>query len=393
MKMSKFLKRLRWIFLLTIFSLFGCGGGGGGDFVWPSTPISSDATVFGSLATSDISDADGYYFDLYKLTIPSTTDLLIHLDSSAFDTVLVLLQGSALNEPNMNNWINHLISADINIDPVTRDTQLVLPALAAGTYVIAVSSFDPATTGAYTLTSSPNLSSISATTVTYLQYRTFEDPTADQHRAFIDLRNNGQMIQATDIQSVELFDPNTTQIFPVTPAQFYSATYTIAAWNGATTQFESIATSGDSGYIFDLSNHLSITPGTWTFTVQPATGSPFNYTVNFPGQTSLIPVTATSMASQWNLDGSLTLSWAEPADTFDQYRVYFSDASGNAIFYGRVLPGVSQVTLSASLVQQIGLTGQLTSATTVSWQMQTRIYSGTSNYARSVSNPVTISWP
>jgi hypothetical protein len=99
------------------------------------------------------------------------------------------------------------------------------------------------------------------------------------------------------------------------------------------------------------------------------------------------------MSSQWNPDGSLTLSWSEPPEIFDQYRVAFTDASGEGIFGGRVPTGVSQVTLSASLLEEIRLTGQLTLPTTINWRMQTRNYDGSTNYARSFSDTVTINWP
>jgi hypothetical protein len=239
----------------------------------------------------------------------------------------------------------------------------------------------------------PTLSNITATTVTFMQYRTFENSANDRFHAFIDLRNNGQFIQASDVQSVELFDKDSVQIIPAAPPQFFTAVYTIAQWNTTTSQFESIAATGDSGYWFNLSNYASITLGAVRFVVQPSQGVSFNYDVNFPAQTALTPVASTSMSSQWNLDGSLTLSWSEPLDIFDQYRITLEDITGEGIFGGRVPLGVTQVTLSASLLEEIRLTSQLTLPTTINWRMQTRNYEGNTNYARSFSDPVSINWP
>lgn len=227
----------------------------------------------------------------------------------------------------------------------------------------------------------------------FVQYRTSESPNNNRYVAYIDFRNNGQFIQEDDVQSVELYDQNTVQIIPNVPPQFILNPYTVARWNTATSQFEYIAASGDSGYWFDLSNYLSITPGLLSFYVQPSQGLPFEYVVNFPAQISLVPVTSASMFSQWNADGSLTLFWSEPIDTFDQYRVVFTDSNNKGIFYGRVSPGVTQVTLSESLIDEISVTGQLNFPTTINWRMQTRNYDGVNNYARSFSNPVPINWP
>lgn len=230
----------------------------------------------------------------------------------------------------------------------------------------------------------------------YLQYRTFDTQGTDHFRAFIAFRNNGQAAQPTDILSIDLFDQNGAHLIPATPPQFYSYTYTSAAWNSVNSQFELIAPLSDSGYLLNLSNYAGIASGTFTFAAQPATGYKLVELVFFPGQTSLIPVASGDMNYLWNPDGSLTLSWLAPVDTFDQYRVHFQDDSGNELFYGRVTAGVNQVTLAASLVQEISATGQLAGPSIITWRMQTRSYNndiGNNNYARSVSDLRYIPWP
>jgi len=232
---------------------------------------------------------------------------------------------------------------------------------------------------------------IAAVMPTYMQYQTFENPAENHYRAFLDLRNNGQFITSTDIQSVVLFDPVSTQIIPAVQPQFISSSDTYAEWIAATGQFESSA-GGESGYTFNLANYSYLRPGSWTFAVQPVQEFPFDFTVNFPGQTALVPVPSAGMFSQWNADDSLTLSWSAPVGNFSQYRVIFADKNLNTIFNGRVDAGVSQVTLNATLIEEIRSKAQLSLPATINWRMETRSYSGTNNYARSLSNSVPINW-
>ena len=231
-----------------------------------------------------------------------------------------------------------------------------------------------------------------AATPTYVQYRTFENPAGNHYRAFLDLRNNGELVTATDIRSTMLSDPFSSQVTPAEPPQFISNIFTYAEWNAATAQFEASA-SVESGFTYNLSNYPYLSPGNWTFMVQPVQELPFSYTVNFPGQTALTPVASAGMFSQWNPDGSLTLSWSAPLDNFSQYRVIFADTNLNPIFNARVEPGVTRVTLSTTLLEEIRARVQLKLPATVNWRMETRHYSGTNNYARSLSNAVPINWP
>ncbi len=95
---------------------------------------------------------------------------------------------------------------------------------------------------------------------------------------------NSTNIPVTTTVSVALYDQNAAQLIPVVPPQFFTAAYTVARWSTTTSQFESIAASGDSGYWFNLSNYLSITPSILRFVVQPWPSFPFNYHVNYPAK-------------------------------------------------------------------------------------------------------------
>jgi hypothetical protein len=109
---------------------------------------------------------------------------------------------------------------------------------------------------------------------------------------------NSTNIPVTTTVSVALYDQNAAQLIPVVPPQFFTAAYTVARWSTTTSQFESIAASGDSGYWFNLSHYLSITPSILRFVVQPWPSFPFNYHVNYPAQTPLTPVTSALIVRQ-----------------------------------------------------------------------------------------------
>jgi len=373
--------------ILAVF-LFGCGGGGGGGTVWPTTAIGTSESVTGALTTQSVQAPDGTYVNFYTVNIPSPTMLNISLESVDFDTYLFLFQGAALGEPDLNNWVtNYEIAENDDLDASTTNSFLSQQ-LAAGTYVIAVNSFSPAT-GNYVLATSINTLTASRQ---YVQFRAFEDPAGNLFRAWIDYKDNGALLQPGDLLTARLYDPTGTEVIPAT-LQFVSNPYTVAVWVPGSGTFGSIATDGDSAFLFDLSNYADLAAGLYTFEVDPASGGTLTTSVDYPGKTVLPAVASATMTSQWNADGSLTLGWTVPAGVFDQYRVVLTDAGGNGIFYGRVLPGVTAVTLQEALVDQITLFSQVAPGATINWTMQTRNYIGDSNYARSISDPVALTWP
>jgi hypothetical protein len=382
------MKKLMGLAVMVVLFLSGCGGGDGGGPNFPTTPVGVNDQASGSLASTSIQGPDGTYLNLYTVTLPSAVDLNIGLESADFDAVLLLFQDAALAEPDLNHWDSYLLA--VNDDVGSGTNSAISMQLPAGTYVIAVNSFDQAT-GAYSLTTTTNSASLTLLRQ-YVQFRTFEDPANNHFRAWVDYKDNGNLLQPDDLLSARLFDPQGMEVIP-TSLQFFTGSYTVAAWNPAQSAFESIGTDGDSGFTFNLANQADLPAGTYSFEVQPAVGGPLISSLNYPGKVELPTVAAASMSAQWNQDGSLTLSWAEPAGLFDQYRVVLSDQSGNAIFYGRTVPGVSQVTLQAALVAQIGQFSQVAPQATVSWTMQTRNYVGSDNYARGISDPVAITWP
>jgi N-acetylneuraminic acid mutarotase len=141
-----------------LFLLTACGGGGGGGEA-PSPPqagpcgpiidIPLASSTNGALSTSDCTieallpgSGDNTYVDQYRVTLPSRGRLTIRMNSTFFDTFLVLLK-SPLQLPE--------IATDDDSGGGT-DSQITAD-LDAGTYIIlANSALVSQVTGAYTLT-------------------------------------------------------------------------------------------------------------------------------------------------------------------------------------------------------------------------------------------------
>jgi len=205
----------------------------------------------------------------------------------------------------------------------------------------------------------------------YLQYRTVENSVGSPlgyFAAWIGIKENGQLVQQDDITSVKLYNPSGVEMTPSSSPAFLTSSITRVEWNRTTSQFDTVAPYDYTGFFFNFSNLASLVPGTYTFTVQSANGEEQSIDVHFPGRDDLTPIASSSMNFQWETDGSLTLSWTEPVEQFDQTRIYFYDLSGRDFFLAKIAPGVSQVSLSAALVQQLTLAAQLSPPTTVRWR-------------------------
>jgi len=380
------------VLLCSLILMTACGGGGGGvsTTLWPASSTTSGTSTFGTLSASDIVAPDGSFLDLYTFVVTNAGEYRIRLESTSFDTYLFLLQDVDLTDPDLliTNWVNALVTENDDYSGSTLNSEVVVN-LVPGTYTIAANSFDPATSGDYTLTVA------ALDTYAYLQNRTLEGNPSGYFRGWIEFKEDGQPLQAADIQGIRVLNPSNVEVIPVSDPTLvsYVASMITADWNAATAQFEAIADYDWMGFLIDLSNFSSLPTGTWTYEVQPADGAVRNVSVNFPGLVDLTPVETITMSYAWNLDGSLTLNWVDPADSYDSGRVYFYDNSGAELFNGKFAPGVTSVTLQASLVDSMTASRGL-SATTISWRVQTRAYeAGGNNYARSISGPVPIAWP
>lgn len=370
-----------------LLSLLSACGGGGNDAV-TATPPGSFA-----LTNQDLVAGGGYYYDPHLFEVGTTQNAVLTMTAD-FDTYLLLFSEEVLTIPDLVDWLPYLVAENNDMAPSTNtNSEIQVANLAAGRYVAIATSYVPGVTGVYSLTTRLVDLAMAPTASCYLQFRTHENPALNHYRAWIDLTIQGNLIQESDLQDIRIFDPLGSELLPRIAPQFILSRYTTARWNSLTGQFDFIAAGGQSGIFFNLSDQASLPSGNYRFVVQPVAGGTFNIDLDYPWDTLLEPITALGMQAIRNLDGSLNLSWTEPSDNPDQYRIHFTDTLGRDLFYGRVMPGTSQVTLSPGLLQQILQNGSLATPATIQWRMQTRSLNGSNNYARSMSDPVLIELP
>jgi hypothetical protein len=305
---------------------------------------------------------------------------------------LVLFDGAVLNVPNLSQWDPYFLAENDDIDEQTTDAGLTYE-LQPGMYVIVVNNFEPGSLGAYTLTTSTSQVAIAGQ---FLQYRVYENlthPGNNRIHGWIQFRDNGEDIQASQILSAKILDPSGEELIPASPMTFLNASFLLGTWNSAISQFDQIVPYSYTGFAFNFSNYSSLPEGNYTFTAIPAAGAPLFAQAFIPAlpQPSPIQVVGSaSMAFQWNPDGSLQLSWMAPENPIDDYRMIFTVAS-TIIFHG-VVHGANQVILQPSLVQQIAQSAGISLPTTVQWIIETRKISNGINYERGHSGPVAIDW-
>ncbi len=236
----------------------------------------------------------------------------------------------------------------------------------------------------------------------YIEYRTHEDiNNPNRYVAWVDYKDNGQPVAATDLAGVQLYDPAGVQIYPVNPPQFLAANFLNANWNG--TSFNTATTVGYTGYYLDLGATTTTLPvGDYTFKTNLAAGQIIDTVRSVGTKVELPVVLSTTMTSTWNADNSLTLSWAEPTGTFGTYRIILRKmlvAGSTEIFYGSAAPGTTSVTLPVALVNEILTNASITdlAATQIGWEVQTRSYAPATTppieIARGRSNIVSIMPP
>ena len=135
-----------------------------------------------------------------------------------------------------------------------------------------------------------------------------------------------------------------------------------------------------------------LTAGTYTYTLELTQGDIMSKKVNYLGQVHLPPVPSESMTSSWNPDGSLSISWENPAtnsdwDNVTMIRLYIYTESRDSVYVVKLSPEVNSFTIPASELARAYTENELD----VVWiRMQTRAYEDTynSNYARGLSNTV-----
>jgi hypothetical protein len=127
------------------YTWFGREKNGPGTTCPPSSAISYNQTVGGTLATTDCLLSGGNYYDGYTFSGSAGQQIAVSMSSSAFDTYLYLLGPSGnpvAEDDDGGGGLNSRIPAGSSF--------LTLPS--NGTYTIRASSFSPGSTGAYSLT-------------------------------------------------------------------------------------------------------------------------------------------------------------------------------------------------------------------------------------------------
>lgn len=106
--------------------------------------VNPNPQIFGALSDDDSRLSDGSYIDIYQLNFGSTTQLQLNLESLTFDTYLIfanVLPDQTL-DPNLQFQ---------NDDFGGTQNSQIIATVPAGTYWIAVSSFEPNVVGNYAL--------------------------------------------------------------------------------------------------------------------------------------------------------------------------------------------------------------------------------------------------
>jgi len=227
----------------------------------------------------------------------------------------------------------------------------------------------------------------------YLQYRTREN--GDHYfRGWISLYQNGNVIDESDIGTIELKDANGDTIF-IEGASFWADAYYFGNWNANASNVDFSPTL-DSGFSIRFNDSLTtLSPGNYTYEVTTTDGDLLTKTVYYPGEKDMPCVDDDSMAYEWQQDGSLKLTWDPPAVTdYDEIRVVFDDqdeiGKWGSLVYIKLPADADEVIIPSAQIQKIE---NLDDPVLVHWVVKTRSYTDDRNmYARGYSDTVSFLW-
>jgi hypothetical protein len=109
-------------------------------------PLSGPGTQTGTLAQGDSTLRTGEYTDTYQMTFTPRSAVQLRLNSSDFDTYLIVRSPAGQQEDNDD------------ITPGDLNSGIDIPTAEPGTYTVIVTSYRPGETGAYTLTATEGAS-------------------------------------------------------------------------------------------------------------------------------------------------------------------------------------------------------------------------------------------
>lgn len=201
----------------------------------------------------------------------------------------------------------------------------------------------------------------------YVQYRTFEDDTNNQHRGWISFLENGQPTEESDIADIVLIGPDQNEV-DINVGDFWSTQYYFGGWNSGDGQIYYSGPYLDTGYSIYFPNNYpngpALAEGDYTYEATTRSGRMLSQTHYYPGKLELEFVDSDTMVSEW-INGDLKLSWTlpDPVGPYDQVRVRLQ--SGDQIYLIlRLAKTATEVTIPQ---QQINNVKQLSNADTMDW--------------------------
>lgn len=224
----------------------------------------------------------------------------------------------------------------------------------------------------------------------YVQYRTYETATYNKNRGWLNFSKNGEAILEADISSVVLKNSQGASV-NTSNKTFVTGPYVLGSWNANTSSVDFSDPLNNSGFSIDLGN-TPLSSGLYTYEVTKHNGEVLSLTLNYPGQTAMPFVISSSISSEWLEDGSLKLTWTNPAGTFDRQVVYACDQDFNDIMYVTLPKSADELIIPETVISQLE---NLIHPESIRVQVQTRIFADTpdkNNYARGYSNQVIVDW-
>ena len=227
-----------------------------------------------------------------------------------------------------------------------------------------------------------------------LQYRTRNNSDNNGHsNGLIILKTDGTLVDEADVTQIELKNPDGNVITSEGGYFGKNPVFVARIYEGSSSLFDK---GNDLISYFGpplLPEITDFPAGNYIHEVTTANGSLLASTVAYPGDT-VLPVPDTSaMTHQWLGDGSLKLTWENPAGNYEQIKLVAADQDWLDLFMITTPPSVTTVTLPKWAVDEMSVIHGAV-PTSAQWHIQTRTYGDSGfDYARGQSDSVEILWP
>ncbi len=218
----------------------------------------------------------------------------------------------------------------------------------------------------------------------YLQYRTFEDASRNQYRAWMEVRTDGGLAATDDFTNFRITDSSDSIVSPSNTPVLWIPQFPYLIYNCLTTPCTLGNTFEESGF---SASYSDLPEGSYQLMADSYEG-PLSTVIEFPGKLELPVIPSASMQAQEETNGDLTLSWTNPTteanwSEVDQIRIVLSDQDGNDLLYVKVKPSDNTVTIPSDAK---AIAESISGGTISQWTMQTRAYDQNNiNIARGIS--------